>query len=117
MKFNLLRKLRSACLMNSFPLLYSGARSPYIGTAYERVKKYYDKSRRLLAQEEPDILRLKIAADDLQYYALPFVRDLQKMAIVPRRWIERIASSCIGIEARLRASIEQLEHRGIDDTR
>lgn len=101
----------------NFPSLYSGARSPYIPEAYKTILKYHEKGRRLLASEEPDVLRMKIVADDIHYNAMPYVNDLRKMSVVPKRWITRIETCCVGIEARLRDAIKRLEGLGIDDTR
>lgn len=103
--------------MRSFPRIYSGARSVYIPDAYQRIGKYYRKGKRLLTSEEPDLLRLKIAADDIQFNAMPFVRDLQKMSIVPKRWIKMISLCCVEVEEELRRCIVGLERSGVDDAR
>lgn len=99
------------------PPIFSGARSVYISAAYKKIKTYYDRGQRLLSHEEPDILRLKIAADNIEFQALPYVRDLQKMSIVPRIWISSIGRSCIKVVQDLRSCVDGLEQKGVDDTR
>jgi hypothetical protein len=69
--------------------------SAYVFEAYRKIKQHYQRGVNLLSQEEPDGMRLKLVADDLQTRCFPLIDDLKQMRNVPFNWATSLVD-CIG---------------------
>lgn len=59
------------------------------------------------------MIRLKIAADDVEYRIFPLLRQLGKMAGVPKQWTQRMTICANDVVARLRETAKALEEAGL----
>lgn len=91
------------------PKLFTGSGTVYVYDAYNIIKNYVKRGARLLLREEPDALRLKIAAQKLQTKCVPLVQDLRRMPEVPKEWLAEIAAAIDHLEYRLLDAMQALE--------
>lgn len=91
------------------PGLYNGIKTAYVSEAYNTIRYYTKRGTNLLLQEEPDVLRLKIAAQKLQTKCVPLVHDFRRMPEVPKEWLARIAEAINLLETQLLSTMRALE--------
>lgn len=90
------------------PRLYDDCNSVFVTEAYTRIRESWKRGRRLEASEEPDGLRLKVVADEIRARCFALIEDLRLTRGVPGDWVDRLKSSIIGIEDRLRNTSNEL---------
>lgn len=97
-----------------FPSLYNRHTPAYVREAYDKLKEGYHRANNLLGTEEPDAIRLKIVADNLENLYLPLINALQRMREVPRFWIDGIAEILAAMVICLRSVSSRLQEIGFE---
>src|ERR1700761_392907 len=92
-------------MIPELPDLYAAVQSTFIFNAYDQILHFTRRGINLISKEEPDALRLKIAAEDLQYRCLPLVHDLAQMPEVPRNWLDEVADCIVNIRDLLKEAM------------
>lgn len=95
--------------MNQLPPLFQSNRSEFISISYERIKRCLEKGSRLFDTEEPDVLRLKLAADDIDLRCATLLYDFKKMPEVPKEWLQEIITYACEVQERLHGIIQAID--------
>lgn len=94
--------------MSQLPLLFSGNTSEFVSISYDRIQRCLERGEKLLGSEEPDVLRLKLAADNIDLHCAPLLNDFRKMACVPNEWLRELVREACGIQERLRSAMRAI---------
>lgn len=96
------------------PDLYQGYSSFFVPQAYSQVLRLFSKGAGLISSEEPDMIQVKVVADEIENRCLPIITDLGKMREVPMEWITSLDESVRQLLADLRTYIEQMGDKGLE---
>jgi hypothetical protein len=110
---NTLHKL-SLTPMEPLAPLFEGWRSVYVSEAYDKIERCTQRAQNLLNREEPDVIRVKIALDNVQKHCKPLIRDLALMEEVPALWLSSVKGTVIETERDLIKCRDALEDATIE---